>query len=341
MDTFFKIKYNSSLFICLLLLVSVSSAMNLKLEVDLKGKWRFEIGDNMEFAHPEFNDLNWGTINAPEAWENQGFPSYDGYAWYRISIEIPQNLQDKKLYLKLGRIDDVDMVFVNGKLIGQQGEFPPQYRTAFDEIRIYEIPQNFLKFGTKNVFAIRVYDDRGQGGIVSNGLGIYSRKDVINLSLFLNGNWKFSVGDDLTWAKTDFDDSNWKIIKVPSTWENQGYKKHDGFGWYRKKVSIPRYLMKSELILLLGKINDIDEVFFNGILIGSTGDFSQKENIQKNRGMYRKERAYSIPSHLILPDESNLITVRVFDHGNKGGIYEGYVGISTQEEYLQYLKKCE
>jgi len=89
-------------------------AMDLEKVIDLKGEWRFEIGDNQDFARPNFNDSKWEKMKVPSRWEDQGFPGYDGYAWYRISFKAPQKMQTHHLYLKLGRIDDVDRVYLNG-----------------------------------------------------------------------------------------------------------------------------------------------------------------------------------------------------------------------------------
>jgi sialate O-acetylesterase len=315
--------------------------MNLNLEVSLNGEWFFEIGDDMAYAKSNYNDKDWEKIKVPGAWENHGFPGYDGFAWYRITFEVPERLKEKVLYLKLGRIDDIDMVFLNGELIGSHGKFPPEYKTAYDVKRVYAISKNLIKFGKRNSLAIRVYDVGGQGGIVSNDLGIYSRKDVIKLAVYLSGNWKFSIGDDLKWAKANFNDSHWQKIVVPSTWENQGFKKHDGFAWYRKEIVISDLLRRSSLMLMLGKINDIDQVFFNGEEIGRTGNFSRKGDAKTNKGMYKKQRAYPIPAHLISPNKPNIIAVRVYDHGYRGGIYDGYIGIATEQEYLLYKKRCD
>jgi len=40
--------------------------------------------------------------------------------------------------------------------------------------------------------------------------------------LQLEGKWKFSIGDDKTWANPDFDDSSWDHISVPSAWKIKG-----------------------------------------------------------------------------------------------------------------------
>lgn len=314
-------------------------AMDLKKEINLKGEWRFEIGNDLSFKEPGFNDSGWVKINVPNRWENEGFPGYDGYAWYRIKFNVPSGLKSKKLFLQLGRIDAVDRVYLNGQLLGGKGKFPPEYNPAGEERRRYPVPPDFLKFGSENVLAVQVYDDHGSGGIVEGDVGIYSRQDVLELKMNLRGKWQFSIGDNLNWATPEFNDSKWKNLTVPCYWEKQGFKRYDGIAWYRKKIRLPAALAHEKLILMLGKINDIDQVYFNGSLIGYTGEFPRKDHKAKYKDMKNKERAYFIPPHLIRQNGENVIAVRVLDVGKYGGIYKGYIGITTREEYLKYSKR--
>lgn len=308
-------------------------------EISLEGEWKFEIGDKEEYASPLYNDSHWEKINVPSSWENQGFPGYDGYAWYRISFRVQSNIKYKQLYLQLGRINDTDMVYFNGHYIGGQGSFPPQYKTAWDVKRIYFIPSSVINFNGNNVLSVRVYDNQGAGGIYRDDVGIFSRQDIVDLAIDLSGKWKFEVGDDLERANGEFNDSDWNEITVPAYWEKKGYPDLNGFAWYRKQVNISKKLARLKLILLLGKINDIDQVFFNGTLIGSTGKFPDENN---ENGVYKnlkdEPRAYFIPPALINPGKINTIAVRVYDVGGPGGIYQEYIGIVTREEYLKYIK---
>lgn len=332
----------------IIILPSIAIAMDLKQELDLEGEWRFEIGDDLNYARTDFNDSAWETIQVPSPWENEGFPGYDGFAWYRKSFELNNSTQTEHLYLKLGRIDDTDAVYLNGVLIGQNGTFPPEYQGAWNVKRTYRIPPDLIRQNRENTIAIRVYDGREAGGITHGDLGVYSRTDVIDLAINLSGNWNFHPGDDSDWSKPDIDVSDWKQIYVPSKWEKQGYPDLDHFAWYRKPVTISRRLAQEKLILLLGKINDVDQVFFNGELIGETGEMPQWdaddddwEWDSDNEGTYKQRRAYFIPPNLIRPNQTNIIAVRVFDIARNGGIYEEYVGIAIRDEYLKYERRLK
>ncbi len=317
---------------------SQTEAMNLRLEIDLSGDWRFEIGDNPAYSKFDFNDKSWEVIHVPNMWENEGFPGYDGYAWYRLHFSLPAQLKDKILYLKLGQIDDVDRAYVNGHCVGGEGSFPPKYQTAYDVKRIYKLDKDILNFGGENVIAVQVLDTQLGGGIVDGEVGIYSRQDVLNLNINLSGNWKFKTGNDLSWAGVDYDDCQWTSIPVPGSWENEGFEYYNGIAWYRKTIRIDRGLTESKLILMLGEIDDIDEVYFNGILIGHTGWFPRDTDFRFVRGYNDVERAYLIPPQLIRAGKDNFIAVRVLDRGGLGGITRGYVGITTRDNYLKYAK---
>ncbi len=144
----------------------------------LPDRWHFITGDRPDFADPAFNDSSWSVINVPDWWEHAGFDGYDGTAWYRIHFNVNKNLKGDSVYILLGKIDDADETYLNGKLIGTKGKFPPDAATAYTELRAYKIPVSMLK--AKNVLAVRVNDSGGPGGIVAGPIGIYNRKDYTN-----------------------------------------------------------------------------------------------------------------------------------------------------------------
>ena len=105
--------------------------------MDLSGIWKFRIGDRTEWKKRNYDDGDWGEIFVPGRWEDQNYPEYDGFAWYRTTFELSDDLKEETLYLNLGRIDDVDETYLNGYLIGSKGSFHPEYETAWDQTRTY------------------------------------------------------------------------------------------------------------------------------------------------------------------------------------------------------------
>lgn len=302
--------------------------------LDLRGSWKFELGDDTRWAEPGFDDKKWATIKVPGAWEEQGFPGYDGFAWYRKRIQIPPEWRTKRLYLGLGAIDDADEVYVNGHFVGFQGQMPPDYITAFDVWRQYPLSAAVLDLNGEVVIAVRVYDEQAGGGIMRGDPGIYEVVDPPPVDQLLEGKWKFRKGDNLQWKDVGFDDSRWVEVNVPAYWETQGFKGYDGPGWYRFRFKPDVQLVDQRLMLCLGKIDDFDEAYLNGQRIGRTGNISATGEGDGGWSDYQKWRVYAIPPSLLHPGEENVIAVRVFDSYMHGGIYEGPIGLVTRKKYL-------
>ena len=192
-----------------------------------------------------------------------------------------------------------------------------------------------IRYGKENTIAVRVFDMADGGGIFNGQVGIYSPAQELQLLANLSGVWQFRTGDSMKWNK-GIHDSDWTEITVPASWESQGFYEYDGIAWYRKTVTLSKELDNSKLILVLGKIDDRDEVYWNGSRIGSNGAPLTNASIEFCEQCYARERAYFIPPQLIKAGAPNVITIRVLDtHGN-GGIYDGPVGITTRDEYLKY-----
>src|ERR1022692_1296214 len=152
-------------------------------------------------------------------------------------------------------------------------------------------------------------------------------------AVITNG-WKFKTGDSVAYANSKFNDTDWPPIKIGAAWETQGYDKYDGFAWYRLHIVIPssikeKSFLKEKLRFDLGKIDDGDEVYLNGSLIGRNAG----KNIDIRQGPYDVQRSYilSLTDPRILWDKENVIAVRVYDSGGDGGMYDGKYGISVMD----------
>ncbi|MBV6459164.1 MAG: hypothetical protein HONBIEJF_02307 [Fimbriimonadaceae bacterium] len=106
----------------------------------------------------------------------------DGYVWYRADFNIDD--PDRGGTLNLGRVDDADETYINGKRIGGQYEWSIN--------RSYDVPKGVLKKG-HNLLAIRVQDDQGEGGLVDGSKISVSTAGTVNLP----SNWRWKVALDL------------------------------------------------------------------------------------------------------------------------------------------------
>ena len=138
----------------------------------------------------------------------------------------------------------------------------------------------------------------------------------------------FMQGDDKNWANPEFDDSSWKELGITKYWNEQGLPYcADSYAWYRIRVNIPKSILKSAnqqnvVIFNIPKVDDADECYLNGKLIGSTGRMpTDKDGFV---GAYAQERIYAVDAKKggIRWDEENVIAVRVYNRHGSGGLYD-------------------
>ena len=110
-----------------------------------------------------------------------------------------------------------------------------------------------------------------------------------NATVPLTGPWKFHIGDNMTWAQPEFEDSAWGTMDltpppgsddptigssgfVPG-WTTRGYKGYSGYAWYRLRINI----QDGQSALALKMPDDFDDayqIYVNGQLIGEFGRFT-------------------------------------------------------------------
>ena len=179
----------------ILLIFSVFFIYNVNAQtISLPNECKFKIGDDIEWANPNFNDADWSTKQLGKSWAATGIKE-NVYVWYRIKIFIPSNIKasvEKRngLMLHLGKIDDVDQTFFNGKLIGQTGTFPPNYETKYAEQRNYIIAINEILWDKENVIVVRNFSpDYGGVGMYQGpySVGPIQWTDFISIKHLIKG----------------------------------------------------------------------------------------------------------------------------------------------------------
>jgi sialate O-acetylesterase len=168
---------------------------------------------------------------------------------------------------------------------------------------------------------------------------MYYDADTELLSLNLSGRWKIHLGDNKEWKSSEFKDDDWQRIPVPSEWDNHGLENYDGYAWYRVKFRVPGQFVAGDLFLSLGKIDDEDYVYLNGKYIGSAQDLKKDAEYRRSGWEFNARRLYKIPDGLLKTGEVNTLAVRVYDGQQRGGIYEGPIGIMSEENYRKYRNK--
>ena len=133
------------------------------------------------WADPDLDVSEWADIEVPGNWESADYAGLDGVAWYRTTFEIDEEAIANAM-LQLGTVDDRDMTWVNGTLVGETN--------VYNQARSYPVGASILRAGT-NTITVRVTDTGGQGGIL--GGEEQPTLEVSDTSIPLAGMWKFRV----------------------------------------------------------------------------------------------------------------------------------------------------
>jgi alpha-galactosidase len=149
---------------------------------------------------------------------------------------------------------------------------------------------------------------------------------------------KFSIGDTSDWKAAAFNDNQWKDIKVGEVWQSQGYPDYHGYAWYRIHVTIPSSLKQSavwrdSLRIFLAHVNDADETYLNGTLIGKTGSFPNDQGGYVSKWPATRNYCVAAGNPAIKWDAENIIAIKVFDGGGSGGIFMGSPFIDMLEKF--------
>ncbi|MDZ7341153.1 MAG: glycosyl hydrolase family 2 [candidate division KSB1 bacterium] len=115
---------------------------------------------------------------------------------------------------------------------------------------------------------------------------------------------------DAECSRPDFDDSRWRIMNLPTTWEQTEVGNFDGVIWFRKQIEIPESWLHRDLVVELGPIDDMDMTFVNGHKVGG----------YEVAGHWQTDRIYTVPKELVT-EKIMTIAVRVIDTQGGGGIY--------------------
>ena len=146
----------------------------------------------------------------------------------------------------------------------------------------------------------------------------------------IGGEWKIMHGDAAEYSQAAFDDTGWETVSLPS---NTAYPKdgQNAFQWLRKRIYIPADEQGRYNAVRLGAIHAADEVYFNGVLIGSTGSMTREWDIN-----YDKTRIYPLPMGSIEQGGWNVVAVRVRSaFADIAGIYKGSLAIGNQIDFTR------
>lgn len=113
------------------------------------------------------------------------------------------------------------------------------------------------------------------------------------------------VGMEEKWYKPDTDLRSWKTMAIPQEWSTTDLSEFNGAAWFRYDLNISEKDVDQSAVISLGKIDDNDITWINGIKIGETEGAGH-------------DRVYSIPIGTLKPGTNSLV-IKVMDARGPGG----------------------
>jgi beta-galactosidase len=148
------------------------------------------IGDDIPYAQPNFNDTSWQQINLPHDWAIGGPFTHSGgggmgrlptagVGWYRKELEIPASDSGKSIFLDVDGAMSYAVVWLNGQFVGG---WPYGYASWRVDLTPY------IKPGGTNELAIRL-DSLPDSSRWYPGAGIYRNVWLVKTSPVHMAHW--------------------------------------------------------------------------------------------------------------------------------------------------------
>ncbi len=182
----------------------------------------------------------------------------------------------------------------------------------------------FLDRGGSLVFWGATMTDRGTMGEHGGVIEWWEQRPVVDGDAI--GNWRFRRSADAAsiapeneqgfregWMNASVDESAWTPIAVPSTWEKALGTDFDGWGWYRAHFKLSANAKGRVVVLDLGRIDDDDWTFVNGVAVGHDRDWQAIRHYRIRPG----DAAYAT----LAWGGANTLAVQVRDTGGGGGLW--------------------
>ena len=164
----------------LLILYVVLAAVTFRAEarekINFDKGWRFILADSAQMSLAMYDDSAWRMLNVPHDWAiegdfsasapsgNSGGALPGGVGWYRKSFEVAAADKGKLFYIDFDGVYMNAKVWINGQLLGQRPY-------GYSSFRFDLTPH--LKFGARNVVAVRVDNSDQPNSRWYSGCGIY------------------------------------------------------------------------------------------------------------------------------------------------------------------------
>src|SRR5213596_1458266 len=138
--------------------------------------WRFHLGDVPGAQDPAFADASWRALDLPHDWSIEGpFSEQNpagvaggalpgGIGWYRKTFTVPAADKGKLVFVEFDGVYRNSEVWINGSSLGKRPYGYSSFRYALTP---------HLRFGARNVIAVRVDNSQQPNSRWYSGSGIY------------------------------------------------------------------------------------------------------------------------------------------------------------------------
>lgn len=169
---------------------------------DFTADWSFCLGDDSLASLPGYDDTTWRRLNLPHDWAIEGEFSKDnpsgtgggalpgGIGWYRKTFIIDKADEGKQFRIDFDGVYMNSEVFINGHLLGLR----PYGYVSFS----YDLTP-YIKWGEKNVIAVRVNNAEQPNSRWYSGCGIYRNVWLTRLNPVHVAQWgTYVVADEVS-----------------------------------------------------------------------------------------------------------------------------------------------
>lgn len=128
--------------------------------------WKFridpeEVGQEEGWYAPDFDDSEWREdVPIETSWQNLMDEDYQGAAWYRISIDVPELPDGDRAYLHFEGVDEQAWVWLNGESVGEHAMGPEGWAVPF----LLDVEDSIIP-GAENQLTVKVENTLAAGGI--------------------------------------------------------------------------------------------------------------------------------------------------------------------------------
>lgn len=281
---------------------------------DFTADWTFHLGDDSAASRPDYDDTAWRILHLPHDWAIEGEFSRDnpsgtgggalpgGIGWYRKTFTVDKADEGKRLYIDFDGVYMNSEVFINGHSLGVR----PYGYVSFS----YDLTP-YIKWGGKNVVAVRVDNGEQPNSRWYSGCGIYRNVWLTKLNPMHIAQWgTFITAEDVSKNSARLNIRT-KIQYDAAAQLQDSVKQADGTYVVFDSEIVPLADVVLQSRLMDAEGNVVDEVASELQVIPTCLNEVEQEIVVKNPNLWSVNTPYIYKVNSILIDK---ITGKVLDN---------------------------